>query len=97
MTHMMPLLLMSGSDDSKSKTLMMAMMQNPNMDISQMLPLLMNDDSVDMKTLFMTTTMIQVSFFEILPIYRKLSIHRISLFPKIYFISSLIATLQTTK
>ena len=61
MTHMMPLLLMDGSDDSKSKALMMAMMQNPNMDISQMLPLLMSDDSVDMKTLFMTTTMMQVS------------------------------------
>ena len=41
MSQLLPMMLMDSEDNSKSKMLMMSMMQNPNMDINQIMPLLM--------------------------------------------------------
>lgn len=41
MSQLLPLMLMDSEDNSKSKMLMMSMMQNPDMDINQIMPLLM--------------------------------------------------------
>ena len=59
MSQILPYMLMKDSSSSNAKKMMMLMMQNPQVDMNQMMPLLMADDDVDMKTLFLTTTMMQ--------------------------------------